>query len=186
MTIHACPKCGSKNIQMGTMGAGVTYGITSWKSVCRDCGYQGEPLIFDSESDYNKFLTGFSGVKASDQTQELNPEAQTNGEDEDISLSPKEKEMLEFLDEIKDVDSQEKVEPRKEKNWWPEIILASILSAVTVITGFQGILSVSDVYTTFLYLFLGFIAFAVIILFVFVIIEYFYNLLKRSFEKKNK
>ena len=26
------------------------------KNVCRDCGYQGMPIIFDKENDYKRFL----------------------------------------------------------------------------------------------------------------------------------
>ena len=52
MKISACPKCGSKNISMGTLGTGVTFGITSWIQNCRDCGYKGQPIEFETEKDY--------------------------------------------------------------------------------------------------------------------------------------
>jgi len=55
MEIKACPKCGSRNIFQGRLGEGVLTGYTS-KDVCRDCGYQGMPIIFDSENEYNNFL----------------------------------------------------------------------------------------------------------------------------------
>jgi len=45
MRITACPRCGSRRIYAGTMGDGVLVGYTT-KDVCRDCGYQGMPLIF--------------------------------------------------------------------------------------------------------------------------------------------
>ena len=57
MEITACPKCGSKKIFQGRMSDGVLTGYTS-KNVCRNCGYQGPPIIFDSEEDYKKFLQG--------------------------------------------------------------------------------------------------------------------------------
>ena len=55
MEIIACPNCGSRRIYQGTMGDGVLTGYTS-RNVCRNCGYQGMPIIFDSEKDYKKFL----------------------------------------------------------------------------------------------------------------------------------
>ena len=58
MKIDACPKCGSKNIHVGTMDSGVTYGITSWDYTCKDCDYTGMPLIFYSEKEYKQFLKG--------------------------------------------------------------------------------------------------------------------------------
>ena len=58
MEIRACPKCGSKKIEMGQMGDGTLYGISSWKSSCKECGYQGSPLIFDNEKDYKDFKEG--------------------------------------------------------------------------------------------------------------------------------
>jgi len=55
MEIIACPNCGSRRIYQGTMGDGVLTGYTS-RNVCRNCGYQGMPIIFDSETDYKNFL----------------------------------------------------------------------------------------------------------------------------------
>ena len=55
MEIIACPNCGSRRIFQGTMGDGVLVGYT-FKEVCRNCGYQGMPIIFDSEKEYKKFL----------------------------------------------------------------------------------------------------------------------------------
>jgi len=56
MDIIACPNCGSRRIYQGTMGDGVLTGYTS-RNVCRDCGYQGMPLIFNTETDYKNFLS---------------------------------------------------------------------------------------------------------------------------------
>ena len=55
MEIIACPKCGSRRIYQGTLGDGVLTGYTS-REVCHNCGFQGMPLIFDSEEDYINFL----------------------------------------------------------------------------------------------------------------------------------
>lgn len=55
MEIKACPNCGSNKIYQGRMGDGVLTGYSN-RDVCRNCGYQGMPIIFDSEKEYNKFL----------------------------------------------------------------------------------------------------------------------------------
>ncbi len=55
MEIIACPRCGSRRIYQGRMSDGVLTGYTS-RNVCRDCGYQGTPIILDSEKDYIKFI----------------------------------------------------------------------------------------------------------------------------------
>lgn len=62
MNISVCPRCGSKNIYQGTIRDGVLTGYTT-RYVCKDCGYQGMPIIFDSEKEYKKFLTGISRGK---------------------------------------------------------------------------------------------------------------------------
>ena len=89
MNITACPKCGSRNIFQGRLKDGVLTGYTS-REVCRDCGYRGSPIIFDSEEDYKIFVEQLKKGKSSDET-------------EDISdLSEKDKQILEDLKDIKD------------------------------------------------------------------------------------
>lgn len=76
MEITACPVCGSKNIGIGTLGDGIISGLSSWNEVCKDCGYQGASLVFESESEYKKFLEALSYQKKKTETQnkELNEE----------------------------------------------------------------------------------------------------------------
>jgi hypothetical protein len=62
MEIKACPNCGSRRIYQGRMGDGVLTGYTS-RDVCRNCGYQGMPIFFDSEKEYKKFLESKSLTK---------------------------------------------------------------------------------------------------------------------------
>lgn len=62
MEIKACPNCGSRRIYQGRMGDGVLTGYTS-RDVCRNCGYQGMLIIFDSEKEYKKFLESKSLTK---------------------------------------------------------------------------------------------------------------------------
>ena len=49
MEIRACSSCGSKNIFSYLSVIGMNY-------LCKDCGFQGDPFIFDSEEDYQVFL----------------------------------------------------------------------------------------------------------------------------------
>ena len=63
MKITACPVCGSKNIGIGTLGDGIIPGLSSWNEVCRNCGYQGASLIFESEQEYQKFLEALAFQK---------------------------------------------------------------------------------------------------------------------------
>ena len=69
MNIIACPRCGSRKIYQGTMGDGVLSGFAS-RDVCRNCGYQGMPIIFDSEEEYKKFLSEKNLKKKSNQKNE--------------------------------------------------------------------------------------------------------------------
>ena len=62
MSIVACPRCGSRKIRQGTIGNGVLTGYTSL-DVCRDCGYRGIPIVFDSKKEYTKFLREISNTK---------------------------------------------------------------------------------------------------------------------------
>ena len=59
MEITACPKCGSKKIFHGTLRDGLLSGYTS-KYVCKNCGFQGMPLSFNSEKEHAEFLKTFS------------------------------------------------------------------------------------------------------------------------------
>ena len=65
MKILACPKCGSNKVEMGTQNDGLWAGgiiPTSrefWRHVCKDCGFRGNFIEFDSEKDYGEFLSEF-------------------------------------------------------------------------------------------------------------------------------
>lgn len=116
MKINACPKCGSRNISQGTLGEGVLTGYIT-KDVCKDCGYQGMPLIFNSEKEYKKFLEGLS------KDQEGKVGKPEKIAEEPVKLTEKEKELLEFLNE----PSEEKPsEPLKQKRPYGLIILVFI------------------------------------------------------------
>ena len=56
MILKVCPRCGSKNIFAGKMSSGILFGVSSWMEECRDCGFKGSPVVFDSEKEYLTFL----------------------------------------------------------------------------------------------------------------------------------
>ncbi len=93
MSVTACPKCGSRKIFQGRLKEGVLTGYTN-RYVCRDCGYQGSPLIFDSNDEYYKFQIR----KKSDKTIDKNSNDQIL--DKDYKLSDKDKEVVNFLKEL--------------------------------------------------------------------------------------
>jgi transcription elongation factor Elf1 len=100
MEITACPVCGSKNIGIGTLGDGIISGLSSWNEVCKNCGYQGAPLVFESESEYNKFLEALSNQNKQTEVgiEEGNEENTEKGLDETTSIHVKKKSYLfEFI-----------------------------------------------------------------------------------------
>jgi transcription elongation factor Elf1 len=100
MEITACPVCGSKNIGIGTLGDGIISGLSSWNEVCRNCGYQGASLVFESESEYNKFLEALSNQTKQTETriEEENEEKSEQNFDEKTSIhTGKKKYLFEFI-----------------------------------------------------------------------------------------
>jgi len=73
MEITACPKCGSRRIFQGRLKEGVLTGYTT-KYVCRDCGYQGFPFIFDSEEEYKKFFNQIKKEKTKEKKEYISEE----------------------------------------------------------------------------------------------------------------
>jgi hypothetical protein len=55
MAISACPHCGSKKVGIGRITDGVNP-HEFLKQSCRNCGWNGFPLEFDNEKEYQKFL----------------------------------------------------------------------------------------------------------------------------------
>jgi len=99
MKITACPKCGSRRIFQGRLKEGVLTGYTT-KYVCRDCGYQGFPLIFDSEKEYKIFLKELkSNGKAnySKKSQKLTEKDKEEDDEKDFSLENKSKFFKNFF-----------------------------------------------------------------------------------------
>ena len=177
MEITACPNCGSKNIGIGTLGDGIISGLSSWKEVCKDCGYQGASLIFDSETEYKKFIDALSNAKK--QTEEQQEEIkEENVEEESVELKEEKRQVLEFLDETEDAP-----EIRKKKNYFLEFILAVILSIIFFITllgssyfGVNNVLfSGDDLFTIVLYVIGSFVGVLIFFFLLIVLVETIYR-----------
>jgi transcription elongation factor Elf1 len=183
--IAACPRCGSKRIEMGTMKEGVLFGITSWKSVCKNCGYQGEPLFFESEESYQKFLEGLSKDRAQAPITEGSEQVTTESEAEETAgLSPKEKEVVEYAhdveEESKGVENHKIRAPvfDETKSWRAEVLVALVISAVwtTVYLSYYAFRFVTslDVMFMALYIVFYFALVTIIVLVMIVVAEYVY------------
>jgi len=100
MKITACPVCGSKNIGIGTLGDGIIPGLSSWNEVCRNCGYQGASLIFESEQEYQKFLEALAFQKKQVELQ-MNQQNEKNhtktNEESPVSKSVKKNYLFELV-----------------------------------------------------------------------------------------
>ncbi|OYT28898.1 hypothetical protein B6U98_03685 [Thermoplasmatales archaeon ex4572_165] len=176
MVIYACPRCGSQEIFMGTMDSGVIIGLTSIKNVCKDCGFQGAHLQFESEKEYLEFVKTLK--KDKDQKQPVDEEEQN----EKITLSKKDQQVLDFVDDVKNIreEQYEDVKVEKPKNWWPEIIISIIVSIIVgIFSYFSLVETMGNTITTFYligYTFIIFIGLLVII----VVIEYVLKSIKHS------
>ena len=185
MKIYACPKCGSKRILQGTIGDGVLTGYTT-KDVCRDCWYQGSPIVFDSEKEYKKFQDGLSKEK------DIDKKGDENGKDETLKLSKKEKEVLEFLNELKKEESQkteyiteeEEYYKHKEKNWWIEIGLAAGISATLTLLSVPGQFMLHGFGFEVIYVILSFIPIMLFVLVVLVLMEFLHKSVKNRLRRK--
>jgi hypothetical protein len=177
MKIYACPKCGSKNIHIGTMDSGVTYGITSWDYTCKDCNYKGMPLIFYSEKEYQQFLKGLK--------KEIENRLKKDIEKDENNLTSKEdKEILKSIKELIDEESNDKKNIDKKENpnwhnnrtWWIEIIIAFSISGLITIFGASIIILSNNATSSIgyiIYLIIEFFIQAIFILAIIVGIEYF-------------
>lgn len=100
MNITACPVCGSKNIGIGTLADGIIPGLSSWNEVCRNCGYQGSSLLFESEEEYQKFLEALAFQKKQVELQ-MNQQDEKNhtrtNEESPVSRPVKKNYLFEFI-----------------------------------------------------------------------------------------
>ncbi len=164
MRIAACPKCGSTNIRVGSLGDGVLAGYTT-QDVCNNCGYRGQPLYFESEKEYKKFVQGLKKPSA--------VSSKKTGKDTLSDLSDKDKEIIDYLKECEKQPTKSAMRTWPEhKRWWPEIILAVVITAVAFFSGFVNFTTLFGWSGAALYVIIAFIAQFVVVLFAIVFIEY--------------
>ena len=185
MKVTACPKCGSKKISMGTIGSGVTFGITSWIEQCRECGYQGQSIIFESEREYKEFIEKLKGKKQQKRKTDLKKEISViNKKNEVIKLSKKDNETIKLLKEFENEKTKKPVWP-KNKIWWPEIVISLLLAIFTYFTGLSNLASLMGIELAILFGAINFIFNFIVYLFLIVIIEYVLVKIKNIFVKTN-
>jgi hypothetical protein len=157
---------------MGTMGSGVTFGVTSWIEMCRDCGYQGQPILFDSEQEYQKFLEKLRRKPHKRTTTPKEEPFVEETEDERIELPQKDKEVVNLLKDYEKEKVRKPVWP-KNKVWWPEISLALALAIWAYFSGLANLASLMGIEIAIFYGILNLITNFFVFLFGIVIIEYF-------------
>lgn len=146
--ITACPSCGSTDISMGSLGDGVLFGIGSWKLVCKNCGYQGAPLNFDSIEEYKQYCT------------ELHA-------DENKSTPERKQIIPDKILTQTDKDQLEKIEEDEQKGRWRVFVVSVIFSILLTILFMPYYFSVFQPVFAFIALigaFIGFLFFTVLIL----------------------
>ncbi len=183
MEITACPKCGSKRIFQGTMGDGVLTGVTT-RDVCRECGYQGPPLIFDSETEYKQFLDELTADEKPTET-----ENEQNPEEESVELTNEEKQIEDLLKETEETGSP----ALKKRDYVKEFVVAIILSVIFMILLTLGhyfglnklVLSPNDWFTSMLFLIGDFAGLLVFFFLLIIVLVTFYRSIFPGV-KKNK
>jgi hypothetical protein len=72
--ITVCLRCGSTNISH-LFESGFDLGFPPIKVICKDCGWQGIPIVLDSEEDRKKFLETIKEEEGrGDKVRGINPE----------------------------------------------------------------------------------------------------------------
>jgi hypothetical protein len=157
------------------MGSGVTFGVTSWNFSCRDCNYRGAPLEFETEKAYQQFLSGLKGM-AKEPSKSIEDKI-----DDVLDDTVENKQFKEIVEEAeKDCSPLCDEHPFQNKKWLPEVIVASILSAILTFTLIPNLLLImNQVETTFVIV--GFFLFGILSMLVtIVIVEYFIIMIKRK------
>ncbi len=176
--ITACPRCGGTRISAGRMGSGVLFGITSWKEECRNCGYQGSPVVFDSKEDYLKFVRLLKKKKPQEKS---SSEEKPVEEDAMNDLSDSEKEVVNFLKELESEcteSTQTASSWHQGKSWWPEFLVAMVLSVISVPHNFFQYAAWLGVEISVVFSVLFFVLNVVSFLVIIVIVEYFVHVVR--------
>jgi hypothetical protein len=168
MRLRVCPRCGSKNIFAGKMSSGILYGVSSWMEECRDCGYKGSPVIFESTDEYITFLKKLRSSK------------------EEISIvdsNSDEVQVLENDGECGFSSDEEHVHWHQGK-WYLELLIAGILGIIVSYSSVYRNVSIFGAGVGALYSVLEFVIFFIFILIGIVIIEYIMFLIINRVKRK--
>jgi transcription elongation factor Elf1 len=177
MEVTACPVCGSKNIGIGTLGDGIISGLSSWKEVCRNCGYQGPSVVFESEAAYNKFLEALARQKTKTGADIEKYDKENQGD----TFNDEHHEEDKNFDYLEDVHSPVVVSEKKTYRF--EFVLAVALSIVFFVILFgsnylqvySGLITQNDLGVLLLFMIGSFLAVVMFFFFFIVIIEMIYR-----------
>jgi hypothetical protein len=149
------------------MSSGILYGVSSWMEECRDCGYKGSPVIFDSAEEYITFLKNLR--KSKKDTASENIELSDN-------ISGDNKECDDFL-------MDEGLHWHHGK-WWMELLIAGLLGVLVSFSSVYRNVSIFGFEVGVIYSILEFIIFFIFILIGIIIIEYLIFLIVNRMRKK--
>ena len=166
MRFRVCPRCGSKNIFAGKMSSGILFGVSSWLEECRNCGYKGSPVIFDSEKEYLLFL---KHIKSIDKQKKIEKN-DLNEEENDKNLN--------YSNGMEDHWHLSK--------WWVELLVAGLLAIIVSLITIVRNISLFGLGVGVIYTVLEFIIFFIFILIGIVILEYFGHIIhKKKFDQND-
>ncbi len=153
---------------MGTLKGGVIYGLTSWKMQCRDCGYQGQPLLFDTQEEYEKFTESLALPVGQTPVEEV------EGEQPDARI----------VDLLEHTPEHEERPEAEEKSWRLEIAISLVVGIVITALEIPSFIQEMAVLTAILYIFFYVVLVSVVTLAAIIVIEYIYRSLRKSSAKK--
>lgn len=169
MRLRVCPRCGSKNIFAGKMSSGILYGVSSWMEECRDCGYKGAPVIFDSTREYVSFLKNLRKSKNDILSDQI-------GSGDDGSVEKKGCDDLTGDDEVH----------WHHGKWWLELLIAGLLGIFVSFSSVFRNVSIFGLGVGVIYSILEFIIFFIFILIGIIVIEYLIFLVINRMRKKRE
>ncbi len=149
------------------MSSGILYGVSSWMEECRDCGFKGSPVIFESTDEYVSFLKKLRSSKC------------------DNSSGKKESNNKELVEnkECSDSFTEDDVHWHHGK-WWVELLIAGLLGILVSFSSVYRNVSIFGLGVGVIYSFLEFIIFFIFILIGIVVIEYLIFLVLNNLKRK--
>jgi hypothetical protein len=149
------------------MSSGILYGVSSWMEECRDCGYKGSPVIFDSIEEYVSFL---KNLRSSDEGKTQDKKKRDEGTD--------------IREDAKSGGSLEEDVHWHHGKWWLELLIAGLLGILVSFSSIYRNMSIFGVGIGIIYSLLEFVIFFIFILIGIVIIEYLVFLVIKHLKRK--